>query len=97
MTRGPLAYLDSFGGLVPCRIVETRFDGIGIPWRFRVTYTATRGAYKRGESEDWPAHRIVPRAAIARRAGALIIRPYIWREIAPELFNDIQWKESRHD
>jgi len=96
MTRGPLAYLDSFAGLVPCRIVETVLDE-SAQWRFRVRYTATRAPYERDNVEDWPARRIVPRGVISRRGQSLIVRPYSWREIAPHIVTGLGWKESRHD
>jgi len=72
-----LAYVDSFAGLVPCRVVAVG-DWNDRYCDTRVQFTATRGAYKRGEFETVPLHTVVPRNAVFRRNGCLIIRRYRW-------------------
>ena len=72
-----LAYLDSFAGLVPCRIVA-----VGV-WRdgssqARVQYTATRGAYRRGDFGTHVLRHVVPRTAIRRRKYSTRIAAYSW-------------------
>jgi hypothetical protein len=57
------AYFDSFVGLVPCRIVAVG-DWHDASSLARVQYTATRGAYKRGQFETHPLRHIVPRKAV---------------------------------
>jgi hypothetical protein len=71
------AYFDSFAGLVPCRIVAVG-DWNDPSSLARVQYSATRGAYKRGQFETWPLRRLVPRKAVFIRSGQYRIRSYSW-------------------
>jgi len=72
-----LAYLDSFAGMVPCRIVAVG-DWNDRYSEARIRFTATRGPYPRGEYDTFPLHRVVPRNAVFRRHGCLMIRRYRW-------------------
>lgn len=68
---GSLAYFDSLGGAVPCKVISI-FLVRGTP-HVRVKFTATRGAFKRGEGWTAFSHNVVPRAAFhKRRYGARI-------------------------
>jgi hypothetical protein len=74
--RGDLVYLDTFAGLVPCKIEAVTDRGI------TVKITATRGAYKRGsvERHNSPGH-VLPRAVVSRsrqHCGQFRIRPFSW-------------------
>lgn len=78
-----LAYLDSFAGLVPCRVcaVGDWSDGSS---QARIQYTATRGAYKRGEYGTHVLRHIVPRSSVYRSRqyyGQYRIRAYSWPAI----------------
>lgn len=73
-----LAYLDSFAGMVPCRVLELSRDTA------RVQFTATRGAYVKGSILDVRTARVVPRAALFRsrqRPGQYGIYAYRWAHI----------------
>jgi hypothetical protein len=72
-----LAYFDSFAGLVPCRIVAVG-DWNDANSLARVQYTATRGAYKRGEYDTQTLRYIVPRTAVRRRKYGTVIVAYRW-------------------
>lgn len=82
-----LAYIDSFAGLIPCR-VESIYSHCGPSGMtgnktprnmyFVVTVTATRGAYKRGDKVNESARWIVPRSAIYRRGYHYKIAAYDW-------------------
>ena len=86
-TAGELAYLDTFAGLVPCRVVSVDSPGSG--WvaagegegQLTVRLTATRQAYQKGETlSDRTASQVVPRANVRRtRFGARIVSQYTWR------------------
>jgi hypothetical protein len=72
-----LAYYDSFAGLVPCRIAAVgdwndRYSDA------RIQFTASRGAYRRGEWSTVPLNRVVPRTAVFTRSGARMVRRYKW-------------------
>ena len=74
-----LAYLDSFAGLVPVRIVAVGdWNDDNSEARFQVT--ATRGAYERGAFGTTRLARLCPRNAPYRPRGAgyMRIRPYQW-------------------
>lgn len=76
-----LAYLDSFAGLVPCRIVAVG-DWNDPASLARIRYTATRGAYKRGEYDVQQLSNLVPRHAVYKsrqHCGQYRIRAYSWR------------------
>ena len=71
---GTFAYLDTFAGLVPCKV--TAISGEGITIRL----TATRGAYKRGEVLTYErGDSIVPRECVYVRDYQYRIRnTYQW-------------------
>lgn len=57
LRSGCRAYVDSFVGLVPCRVLAIRgISGIASSSQdIDVVLTATRGAYKKGERLTWRA------------------------------------------
>jgi len=70
---GALAYLDSFGGMLPVTVLEVITPGFG--WRvapasgeIRVRLNVTRSGYARGEIITEPAHKIVPRRQVRQHA-----------------------------
>ncbi|MGI0133672.1 MAG: hypothetical protein ACREBW_01780 [Candidatus Micrarchaeaceae archaeon] len=72
LSVGTKAYLDSFVGLVPCKVLA-----ISEEHRVTVKLTAQRGAYKRGEVlPDQSARHIVPRSAVFIRCGQYRIRSF---------------------
>jgi len=75
-----LAYFDSFAGLVPCRVVAVG-DWNDSSSLARVQYTATRGAYKRGEFDTQTLRHIIPRSAVYTRGGQYRVRAYSWPDI----------------
>ena len=68
--RGVMAYLDTFSGLVPCRVESV--DDAG---NVTVKLTGTRGAYKRGETltGQRAGLSVVPRTAVFVRSGRYVI------------------------
>lgn len=88
-----LAYVDSFSGLVPCRII-TVDDWKDSSSEARVTFTATRGPYKQGEESTFLLRRVVPRSAIVRRKYSTRILPYSWDSILAE-YEKARGLESR--
>jgi hypothetical protein len=76
---GELAYLDTFSGLVPCRVLAVH--GAAPRAMLTVTVTATRGAYGRGEVlEDRLDVMVVPRRHIVTRNGRLkIVGSWQWQ------------------
>jgi hypothetical protein len=75
-----LAYLDSFAGLVPCRILAVGDWGDGSS-QARIQFTATRGPYQKGVISTHVLRRVVPRSAIYRRKHVTLIWPYSWSAI----------------
>jgi hypothetical protein len=79
LRSGDLAYYDSFAGLIPCKVIhitghtsETATSEADVTVRL----TATRGAYRKGETlSGWSLH-IVPRAAVFTSRGQHRIGPY---------------------
>lgn len=67
---GCLAYIDSFAGLVPCKVLAIGTE------RVRVNITATRGAYKRGTDSEHARSVIIPRGAVYVRGGQYRIAAY---------------------
>jgi hypothetical protein len=59
---GTLIYLDSFSGLVPARYVDTvpELDSV------KVQVTATRGAYRRGETIVMSPRSVILRSQVVR-------------------------------
>lgn len=69
LRKGALAYVDSFVGLLPCKVLsvfnEPIFGAVA-----NVKLTAARGPWKRGEVlAKWSALRVVPRGAVIKRSG----------------------------
>jgi hypothetical protein len=81
---GALAYLDSFGGMLPVSVLEVITPGYG--WivapasgEIRVRLNVTRGGYTRSEVITEPAHKIVPRDRVRyRNWHARIDSGYAW-------------------
>ena len=73
---GSKAFLDSFAGLVPCKVISI----VNRPPNNStaiVEITASRGAYKLGKLEEVSISRAVPREAVFQRKGCMPrIRPY---------------------
>lgn len=86
-----LAYIDSFSGLVKCRVLklETVKDPGAM---FPVTYakvkvtSRTSRAYAPGQVIDVTTRIVVPRDSVIRRRYSTTVTPYDWRAIAPHLF-----------
>ncbi len=74
-----LAYLDSFAGLVPCRIVAVG-DWLNPTTDARIQFTATRGWAKRGAFDTFPLNRLVPRTSVHVRGGQYRIWAYRWSD-----------------
>ncbi len=83
-TAGELAYLDTFAGLVPCKVTAVRVSSDEGYERVRVSVklTATRGAYRRGELIDnQDGAYVVPRCKVRVRDHKYRIRTdYAWME-----------------
>lgn len=80
LKTGCLAYLDSFAGLVPCKVesIKRQADGLIHTVQATVRFTATRGAYKRGDVHTSSCLWVFPRDAVYRQrsmSGARV-RPY---------------------
>jgi hypothetical protein len=74
LKRGILAYLDSFAGLIPCKVIDVwRLRGIA---EARVKLTASRGPYKRGEILIDTVLHVIPRPCVSRRKYSSAILPY---------------------
>ena len=73
---GSLAYLDSFGGLIPCKVTGVDANG-----QVQARVTALRGAYSPGDLSQWMSQRhIIPRSHVRRFRGQYMImsRYYVW-------------------
>ena len=88
-----LAYLDSFTGLIKCRVLQ--LETVQEPGAmFPVTYarckvtSRTSRAYKPGQIVDVTTRMVVPRDSVTRRRYTSTIAPYNWRAIAPKLFKE---------
>lgn len=80
---GELAYLDTFSGMVPCKVVDITTERAWMSDMERpvvvVKLTATRGAYRRGEVIPMPPEHVVPRSSVRVRSGQYRIRnDYAW-------------------
>jgi hypothetical protein len=64
---GELAYLDSFGGMLPVTVVSVEREGSGRTvvgpdeGELTVRLNVTRGGYRKGEQITTKAHNVVPR------------------------------------
>jgi len=87
---GTLAYLDTFSGLVPCKVIAINKGGPFAGWQsgqaeLTVKLTATRKAYRKGETlTGRPASHVVPRNHVITRdqyPGQYRIRTnYLWQD-----------------
>lgn len=72
---GELAYLDTFAGMVPCKVLEVREGGQLVT----VEVTAQRGAYKVGDRITQRWEWVIPRTSVHRRRFTTrIINNYRW-------------------
>lgn len=86
-----LAYIDSFAGLIPCKVLDIVTDKDSSPLtinyvKVKVTSRTSR-AYKLGKIVEMTGRAIVPRHAIKRKGHSTYIMPYSWKECAPQFFN----------
>lgn len=67
LKRGVLAFFDGMHGIVPCKVhaIEREADGY---IRVHVFFTATRGAWKRGEHITTHPTTVFPRECYRRRS-----------------------------
>lgn len=85
---GSLAYVDTFAGLVPCKVLSVSKGGPFPGWiatgenALCVKLTATRQAYRKGETiENRTAAQVVPRSHVITRGGQYRIRTnYSWQD-----------------
>lgn len=90
---GELAYVDTFAGLIPCKVtdVHTITEYVGPLFaapeardtksttRVQVTLTADRGAYKRGEVLVFHPDQVIPRGSVFTRGHVRRVRnDYRW-------------------
>lgn len=80
LRAGALCFYDTFAGLVPCRALRVyyAFEWGALPRLVAdVKLTATRGAYRRGETlRAVSSHYVVPRGAVRVRSGQFRIGAY---------------------
>ena len=71
LTIGSLAYLDSFAGLVPCKVtaITGRSGFASSAQSVTLLLTANRGAYRKGESIETNGLHAVPRKAVHGKYG----------------------------
>lgn len=82
-----LAYIDSFAGLVPCKVTRIEHDA-GLNYvTVKVTGRKNR-AYSAGQELTMTGRAIVPREKVMglKSMGGARIAPYDWQHIAPHLF-----------
>lgn len=83
---GELAYLDSFDGLIPCKVLKiTKESGQYssnspsiINTRVQVKITANAGGYDKGEIVEYSAIAIIPRNCVRVYNGQYKIGFYNW-------------------
>lgn len=84
---GALAFLDTVSGLVPCKVLSVGKHAPYSGWlvtsrsfdAVSVRLTATRGAWKRGETVSGMATRVIPRKHVVTVGGQYRIRTnYSW-------------------
>lgn len=75
-----LAYVDSFAGLIPCKVLTIEGNGVNTPGvSITVRLTAARGAYKRGEIITVAEGNVIPRDKIRTRSGQMkILMSFAW-------------------
>ena len=84
LKRDALAFIDSFAGLVPCKVLRIKHNDIHKCGTFAqqsditvtVRITATRGAYRLGEVLTLPSHNVVPRGSVYTRNGQYRVAVY---------------------
>jgi hypothetical protein len=64
LKTGAQAYFDTFAGLIPARVTSVKDS-----WTVSLKLTATRGAYKRGETITTNSLHAIPRTAVHVRSG----------------------------
>ena len=67
---GSFAYLDSYAGLVPCKVLDIRREAsalTGNVTEVRIQITAARGPWRRGEHLTIPSSLVFPRKAVRGR------------------------------
>ena len=87
--QGTLAFLDSFSGLVPVRVLSVPQHGPFSGWvvhpedsNLTIQVTAERKGYKRGEVLKADAFRVVPRNHVVRRSQSFrIVKNYSWENL----------------
>lgn len=67
--RRPLAYYDSFGGLIPCVVDRVTTS------HATITISASRPGYPRGERMEVPLGRVIPRDCVKR---SFRVMPHTW-------------------
>lgn len=84
--EGELAYVDTFGPLLPCKVTGITTDMV------TVRLTADRGAYRRGETLTERHGHVVPRASVHVRDGHYRIRDdYRWVPILDAWLAQSRW------
>lgn len=84
-TVGEPAYIDSFSGLIPCKVTEiTRSHDPHTTIRdtmVTVTVTANRGSYHEGDTTTRIGSMIIPRSKVFLRTGQYHVHTdYVWKE-----------------
>ena len=77
-TVGTRAVIDSFGGLVPCRVTGVReaCDGTRVTGdAVTVEVLRTRAGYRKGEALTGSAYQFPPREMVTARDGRTVIDP----------------------
>lgn len=81
-SAGELAFIDSFAGLIPCKVlaVSERTEN-GEPFIVcTVKVTADRPSYSRGELAEVGTRYVIPRTSVRVRSGQYrIVYNYAWR------------------
>lgn len=77
---GDLAYMDTFGGLLACQVMDA-WRSNGEVWLSVKITTKRDTSYKRGDRYTASARRIVPRKNVRRRKYGTTILPYDWGKI----------------
>lgn len=76
LKSGMLAFLDSFNGMIPCRV-----DKIDSGRNCSITVTANRGPYRKGERLTFSSLHVAPRKAVHFRKYSTTITRY---EVQPD-------------
>ncbi len=84
---GTLAFIDSFAGLVPCKVVAVAKGGPFPGWlaagesAVTIKPTVSRGGYRKGETIQQTAAQVVPRSQVVTRSGKFKVRTcYSWAD-----------------